>query len=132
MAEAWEAIRDFLALHYRFNTRLDTPFWRRCREETDIGALGPFLDFYRENGPSGFGQRLLPRGSELFHMEGYLALLIGMRVPYRGARSPCRRLSRVFGGNFAGEMGRSYHRSGRPSRRILISTLLPGPQSLRD
>ena len=35
----WHDIRDFLALHYKFNTRLSTPFWRQCHEETSLGGL---------------------------------------------------------------------------------------------
>ena len=85
VAEAWDAIRDFLAMHYRYNTRLDTPFWRRCRADTDIGNLAEFLAFFAENGPSGIARRTLPPGAELFDLQGYLALLIGMRVPYRGS-----------------------------------------------
>ncbi len=84
MAETWEAIRDFLALHYRFNTRLETPFWQRCRAETDLGHLDEFIHFYQENGPTGFARQLLPAGSDAFHLSGYLALLLGMKVPYAG------------------------------------------------
>ena len=35
-AVSWDAIRDFLSVHYRFNTRLDTPFWRACRSDVDL------------------------------------------------------------------------------------------------
>ena len=84
VGEAWDAIRDFLAIHYRFNTRLDTPFWQRCRAETDVGNLAELLAFFQENGPSGMCRRTLPPGSELFDLQGYLALLVGMGVPYRG------------------------------------------------
>ena len=45
----WDDTRDFLALHYKFNTLLDTPFWKTCREESDLGLLGEFVDFYRKN-----------------------------------------------------------------------------------
>jgi len=93
VAQTWDTIRDFLAIHYRFNTRLDTPFWQRCRAETDVGHLAEFLEFFAENGPSGMGRRLLPPGMELFGLQGYLALLIGMRVPFRsgGSASPAER-----------------------------------------
>lgn len=46
----WNEIRDFLALHYKLNTLLDTPFWKHCREDTDMGGLGDLLAFYAENG----------------------------------------------------------------------------------
>src|SRR5438445_12304123 len=35
-ARVWDDIRDFLAVHYKFNTRLDTPFWRACRADTQL------------------------------------------------------------------------------------------------
>ncbi len=79
----WDDIRDFLALHYVVNTRLDTPFWRHCREDTDISTLKPMLDFYAENGPSGFARYLLRRSENDFGIEGYLVMLVGNRVPYQ-------------------------------------------------
>jgi tryptophan 7-halogenase len=88
--EVWDDIRDFLAIHYRFNTRLDTEFWRACRSDTDIGLLQPFLDFYAENGPSGLARHLLPHTHNLFGLEGYFAMLVGQQVPYRHAATPAR------------------------------------------
>ena len=81
-ADVWDEIRDFLAIHYKFNTRLDTPFWRRCREETDVSAVQPLLDFYAENGPTGFGRHLLRGTGSNFGIEGFLVMLVGMQVPY--------------------------------------------------
>ena len=34
----WEGVRRFLALHYKFNTRLDTDFWKTCQNETDLAG----------------------------------------------------------------------------------------------
>lgn len=62
VGETWDVIRDFLAIHYRFHTRLDTPFWRQCRAETEVGDLADFFAFFAENGPSGMGRRLRPAG----------------------------------------------------------------------
>ncbi len=78
----WDDVRDFLALHYRVNTRLDTPFWRHCREDTDVSNLERLLEFYRENGPSGFARELLQARETSFGIEGYLVMLVGNRVPY--------------------------------------------------
>ena len=49
----WDATRDFLACHYRFNLQLSTPFWQHCRSETDIGRAGPMVEYYQEFGPTG-------------------------------------------------------------------------------
>ena len=80
-AESFDSTRDFLALHYKLNTRLDNPFWRHCREDTDMGALGPLLEFYRENGPMIHARHTLPVSLN-FGIEGYLVMLIGNRAPY--------------------------------------------------
>lgn len=34
----WDNIRGFLAVHYKFNTRMDTPFWRECRAACDLST----------------------------------------------------------------------------------------------
>lgn len=47
----WDYVRWFLAIHYRFNRRLDTPFWRTCREDVDVSAWSELLEAFRERGP---------------------------------------------------------------------------------
>lgn len=85
---AWDEIRDFLAFHYRFNTRLDTPFWRHCREDTDLGDYADLHRLYQEVGPS---PKLLvqtvPNRPNIYGVEGFLAMLVGMRVPYERTHS---------------------------------------------
>lgn len=83
----WETIRDFLTVHYRFNDRLDTSFWQRCRHETDLGGIAPLVEFYRENGPSGIAASLLG-AQDPFGLDGYLAILTGLRVPYQTTYEP--------------------------------------------
>jgi tryptophan halogenase len=82
MDYTWDDIRDFLALHYYVNTRLDTPFWRHCRADTDVSSLADLLEFYRENGPTGFARYTLPKPENNFGIEGYLVMLVANRVPY--------------------------------------------------
>ena len=83
LARRWDAIRAFLAVHYKFNRRLDTPFWRAARADTDLAGAAPFVDFYRDVGPSLNGVDLLGGGQDVFGVEGYLTMLVGMDVPYR-------------------------------------------------
>ncbi len=85
---SWNEIRDFLALHYKFNTLLDTPFWKHCREDTDVGGAADLLEFYAENGPTGLGRYKLPKFSTNFGIEGYLVMLVGNGVPYRARHRP--------------------------------------------
>jgi tryptophan halogenase len=83
----WRQIRDFLALHYRFNDRLDNGFWRRCREEIPLHDMEGLVDFYRENGPSAINAVRLPSGNP-FGIEGYLAILAGLKVPHERPYQP--------------------------------------------
>src|SRR5262249_42981255 len=88
VAREWDEIRQFLALHYRFNDRLDTPFWRACRADVDLVTAQPLVDCYRENGPSTFARNTLLQPLDIFGMEGYLTLLVGQKVPYRRTSTP--------------------------------------------
>ena len=90
-AREWDAIRDFLAVHFKFNTRLDTPYWRACRADIDIGAAAAVVDFYRENGPTPFAKTSVLGTNDIFGMEGYLCLLLGQGVPYRRRAEPSAR-----------------------------------------
>lgn len=81
-AQAWDDIRDFLAVHYKFNTRLDNPFWRACREDTKLHGAEFLVRFYQENGPSVVAGAQLLHTSNSFGMDGYLAMLVGQGVPH--------------------------------------------------
>ncbi|MDB6071899.1 MAG: rebH 2, partial [Verrucomicrobiales bacterium] len=84
----WEDIRDFLAVHYAFNNRVDTPFWKACREETDLCGAEPMVRFYRENGPSLVADSVLFDPNNSFGLEGYLAMLVGQDVPHAKPWNP--------------------------------------------
>jgi tryptophan halogenase len=88
-AEYWDSIRDFLAIHYRFNKRLGTPFWEHCLNETDLAGATPIVDYFRENGPSMLWNTAGAIGShDQFGLRGYYVLLIGQQVPYRRVHVP--------------------------------------------
>jgi len=75
----WDDIRNFLALHYRYNTRLDTPFWRHCQQATDLAGAAEVVELYRHQGPSVWIEAATHRASQ-FGVPGYLALLVGLRL----------------------------------------------------
>jgi tryptophan 7-halogenase len=84
----WDEIRDFLAVHYRYNTRLETPFWKYCQEKTALHGAERIVDYYQENGPStAFENDLLTPENSIFHLEGFYALLLGQKVPHRRLRA---------------------------------------------
>lgn len=83
MARAWDEIRDFLAYHYKFNRRLSTPFWRHCQEETSLGNFEGFYQAYRRLGPAPQLIHALPHRPNLYGIEGFLTMLVGMKVPHQ-------------------------------------------------
>ncbi|MDB6173322.1 MAG: hypothetical protein JWL59_2633 [Chthoniobacteraceae bacterium] len=97
VTKMWEEIRDFLAVHYRFNSRLDTPFWKFCREKTALHGAERIVNFYQENGPStAFAGELLTPETSIFQLEGFYALLLGQRVPHKRVRASNDEESRIL------------------------------------
>ena len=88
-AKLWDDIRDFLAVHYRFNRRLDTPFWRHCHTATDLAGAAELVEVYQENGPCIWlrTNNLVDQSSQ-FGANGYLSLLIGQQVEYKQRYQP--------------------------------------------
>ena len=87
-ARAWDSIRGFLALHYKFNTRLGTPFWRACQNDIELGPIQRLVEYYQENGPSTFPRTTLIHGNDIFGLEGYLTVLVGQKAPHRRPYTP--------------------------------------------
>jgi tryptophan halogenase len=79
----WDNIRDFLGLHFKFNAGMDTPYWRECRAKCDIGAAGEVVDYYQDNGPGTYHRLTLLNRLSQFGLEGYWAMLVGQKVPYK-------------------------------------------------
>jgi tryptophan halogenase len=77
----WDYLRWFLALHYRHNRKLDTPFWRECREKVDVSGLSPAIARFQEKGawqhPEDAGVLV---GDPAFGGSGLLILLLGQQV----------------------------------------------------
>jgi tryptophan halogenase len=86
-ANVWDDIRDFLTVHYKFNKRYDTPFWRHCWEATDLAGAAELVDLYLDSGPSFWLFQHTLRASQ-FGPQGYVALLIGQQVEYNRRYKP--------------------------------------------
>lgn len=83
----WDYLAWFLALHYRFNRRLDRPFWQACREGIDLASHGELLEAFRERGPLSYDpaiQAAFDYPDPLWGPEGIDTLLLGQGV------RPCR------------------------------------------
>jgi len=82
----WDALRWFLGIHYKFNRRLDTPFWRAARNDVDIEGAAERVALFRERAPlsyrtSAFYTVLPP---EFFSDDhSFDTLLMGQQVPAR-------------------------------------------------
>jgi len=86
--DQWDDIRNFLAVHYKFNTRYDTPFWQAVRADAKLHGAEPIVEWYQENGPSVLAGVALVHSSNSFRMDGFLALLVGQDVPYQKRYEP--------------------------------------------
>jgi tryptophan halogenase len=87
-AVKWDNIRDFLGLHYKFNTGMQTAFWKACRADCDIGGAVEIVDYYRENGPGTYHHLTLLNKLSQFGLEGFWSMLVGQKVPYQRAYVP--------------------------------------------
>lgn len=79
----WDYLAWFLALHYRFNRKQDTPFWRECGEGIDLSSHGELLDAFRERGPLSYDpaiQAAFDYPDPLWGPEGIDTLLLGQGV----------------------------------------------------
>jgi tryptophan halogenase len=88
LGQQWDAIRWLLALHYRFNTRYDTPFWKGVRASADVSGFTTLLEVYAGGAPLS-RRNVLVRdvlnrvAPTFFGLFGIDYLLLGQQVPTR-------------------------------------------------
>ena len=78
----WDDIRWFLSLHYKFNQRLNTPFWEEARNKTDISGMQHLVELYKQGSPlfaRGVTDQLFP--VSIFGIPGVDVILAGQKVP---------------------------------------------------
>jgi tryptophan halogenase len=84
MAHVWDTLRWFLAAHYRYNRKLDTPFWRECRRSVDVTGVEELIELFRERAPIGAtAHQLAELDRSTFGAYRYDLLLLGMGVETR-------------------------------------------------
>jgi tryptophan halogenase len=84
VAQHWDYLRWFLAMHYRFNGKSDSEFWRTCRDTVDISGIEPMLERFRRFGPvkeGGVSPHVIP--DPVFNYHGVVTMLLGQHVPCR-------------------------------------------------
>lgn len=73
----WEAIRDFIVLHYRLNRR-EGDFWHRCREMELPESLAHKIELFESRG------RIVRHNMELFNEVSWLQVMYGQGLRPRG------------------------------------------------
>lgn len=86
--DQWDDIRDFLAIHYKFNHRVESGFWQTARRDVDLAGAAALVEFWQEHGPSGLPHGILTHAASTFGLEGYYAMLSGMNVPVANPYQP--------------------------------------------
>ncbi|MGE0471627.1 MAG: tryptophan halogenase family protein [Nitrospira sp.] len=81
VAEMWDYLRWFLAVHYRFNTRSNSPFWQECRAHADISGATGHLAAFKKNAPLHFHSTDAgPCGGHNFNEYGYDVMFFGQGI----------------------------------------------------
>jgi tryptophan halogenase len=78
MTAEFEAVRDFIVLHYRLSERRDTEFWRHCAAIESPDSLSERIELYRATG------RIVPRPFELFTDTSWFYIFDGMGLDPTG------------------------------------------------
>jgi tryptophan 7-halogenase len=69
-----ERIRDFVCMHYHYNQRDDSPFWKECREMQIPDSLRERVELFRQSGHA------YSREGELFTVHSWIAVLLGQDI----------------------------------------------------
>ena len=56
--------------------------------DSEFRTAADFVEYFREHGPSTLWQKVLLNPDDQFQMEGYLAMLVGQRVPHAAPHAP--------------------------------------------
>ncbi len=85
IAATWDTFRWFLGMHYKFNKKLDTPYWKWCAENTEIGDAALIIDLFLQRPPlsaSHFGTLSPYTALEalVFNSYSYDTLIYGQKL----------------------------------------------------
>jgi tryptophan halogenase len=75
----WDDLRWFLTIHYKFNRKTETTFWRDVRETADVSGIAPLLERFARVGPWLDTEQFLISDSTF--VPGVIAILLGQQVP---------------------------------------------------
>ena len=72
-----EHIRDFIILHYHVNERVDSDFWRTCREMSIPASLRHRIELFRDSA------RVFRIPNELFAENSWIQVMLGQGITPR-------------------------------------------------
>lgn len=92
----WDYLKGFLSIHYKFNKKFDTPFWKDCRALTEVSYIQEMIDLYNEIGPLTCADKSLIRminssiKDNMFGLTGFDLIMMGQgEIPKKFDRSVC-------------------------------------------
>jgi len=50
VADHWDYLKSFLSIHFKYNKKFDTPYWKSSNSDIDSSGLDPFVSLYKEIG----------------------------------------------------------------------------------
>ncbi|MBV8818815.1 MAG: tryptophan 7-halogenase [Acidobacteriaceae bacterium] len=85
-ARRWDGLRWFLGIHYKYNERKHTKFWRDVRETADVSGIGALLDVFAGGAPLHLRDPLTRRfvrtvAPTFYELDGVDCLLLGQGFP---------------------------------------------------
>lgn len=88
IGKQWDYIKWFLAIHFKYNNKLESSFWEQCQNETDVSGIQDLLDVYREIGPLTAIEENDPEilqtlvHDRIFGTHGFDYMLMGQNLPF--------------------------------------------------
>ncbi|HET7488852.1 MAG TPA: tryptophan 7-halogenase [Acidimicrobiales bacterium] len=82
LGRMWDNLRGWLAVQYRFNTRLDTPFWQECRRTVDLATAADKVALFRERAPLAVASPVAKERLDPFFLSRYAADYFGQDYVY--------------------------------------------------
>lgn len=86
-ARTWDEMRDFTTLHYRHGAIAGSAFWNQAGQ-ADLGDHTELLAMFQSLGPTLQLAHCLPAAPGVIGIDGWLAALIGLGVPFPAREIP--------------------------------------------
>ena len=78
-----DTVRDFVFIHFAFNKKLDTDYWKDCRSRAGLlqsGIGAELLEYYKTNNANIKFLSHAYRDENPFGLEGWWSLFRGLKV----------------------------------------------------